>query len=182
MQRGAEFSTCGQYRYALWRVWNSAAPLVMFIGLNPCTAKAKTNDPTIKKCIELAKSWEVDGENYGGVVMMNLFSYCTPDPYVMKKQLDPIGIGNDYWLQLLVQETELIVAAWGDHGTHLNRAHDILRMLPDMMCFNQTKKGQPVHPLYQKPQAKLKPLDYLKAGYDPIKIFYEEHRQQNANK
>ena len=32
---GAEFSEGRKYRYALWRIWDSSKPLVMFIGLNP---------------------------------------------------------------------------------------------------------------------------------------------------
>jgi hypothetical protein len=50
---GAEFSPCGDYRYSLWRMWSEEenAPRVMFIGLNPSTADATRNDPTIRRCM-----------------------------------------------------------------------------------------------------------------------------------
>jgi hypothetical protein len=48
-KRGAEFSPCGKYRYALWRIWDFKKPLAMFIGLNPSTADASKDDPTIKR-------------------------------------------------------------------------------------------------------------------------------------
>jgi hypothetical protein len=35
MNTSAVISACGQYRYELRRVWDDAAPLVLFIGLNP---------------------------------------------------------------------------------------------------------------------------------------------------
>ena len=56
---GAVFSTCERYRYKLWRVWDPDRPLgcVMFLMLNPSTATATEDDPTIRRCIGYARSW-----------------------------------------------------------------------------------------------------------------------------
>ena len=34
IEKGAQFSPCKKYRYALWRTWNADDGHVMFIGLN----------------------------------------------------------------------------------------------------------------------------------------------------
>ncbi|HMA98577.1 MAG TPA: DUF1643 domain-containing protein, partial [Wenzhouxiangella sp.] len=48
---GANFSRCRRFRYTLWRRWDDDGPMVMIIGLNPSTADAHRNDPTIRRCI-----------------------------------------------------------------------------------------------------------------------------------
>ncbi|GHX72979.1 hypothetical protein VCSRO16_3593 [Vibrio cholerae] len=70
MKNTAELSKCRKYRYALWRTWDSDKPFAMFIGLNPSTADEKNDDPTLRRCINFAKSW-----GYGGVCMANLFAF-----------------------------------------------------------------------------------------------------------
>lgn len=49
MRKEAKISKCGQYRYALGRIWNEdsfSAPILVFIGLNPSIADADIDDPT----------------------------------------------------------------------------------------------------------------------------------------
>lgn len=43
----AVFSTDGAYRYALWRQWLLGEGTLMFVMLNPSTADAIKNDPTL---------------------------------------------------------------------------------------------------------------------------------------
>ena len=74
-QSGADFSECGRYRYKLWRTWDDVRPVVMFIMLNPSTADATADDPTIRRCIGFAHDW-----GYGGVRVGNLFAWRTPYP------------------------------------------------------------------------------------------------------
>lgn len=116
MIKDAVISPCSKYRYALYRNWDDSLPSVMFIGLNPSTADAVDDDPTINKCIKYAQSW-----GYGSLVMANLFAYRSSNPNHLKTEVDPVGPDNDAWLEKLAAQTNLIIAAWGNHGNYLNR-------------------------------------------------------------
>mgnify|MGYP001187935155 FL=1 len=150
---GATFSKCNRYRYVLWRKWNSSDPQVMFIGLNPSTADHIHNDPTISRCINYAKSW-----GYGGIYMVNIFSYKTTYPDRLKSAIDPIGKNTNDWIKKIYDITHMCIAAWGNNGQLLNRSDKIRAMLPKMHCLKITKSGEPSHPLYLK--ASLKPITY----------------------
>ncbi len=174
-ERTAEFSACGTYRYALTRVWNPGKPKVVFIGLNPSTANASLDDPTIRRCRGFAKS-----NDYGGLVMANLFAFRATDPKAMKAAADPVGPENDAWLRKLATEeydteigrmsegepgeSNLLIAAWGIHGGFQDRDKAVQRLLfaagrdapvPEddqrnlhFNCLGVTKGGYPRHPLY----------------------------------
>ena len=75
----AEFSGCRQYRYAFWRKW-AEGPQVLFIMLNPSTADECVDDPTIRRCIRLAKGW-----GFGSLAVGNLFAFRTPSPMTLKR-------------------------------------------------------------------------------------------------
>ncbi len=145
MKNTAKFSECRKYRYALWRTWDISKPYVMFVGLNPSTADEKTDDPTLTRCINYAKSW-----GYGGVCMVNLFAFRATEPNVMKAAKDPMGKDNNDWLKKLANDSGLIVAAWGNDGSYLGRSKKVRELLPNLHCLNINKSGEPAHPLYQK--------------------------------
>ena len=91
----AEYSRCKRYRYTLTRTMNpdlvgDDARTIAFIGLNPSTATATTDDPTVRRCIGYAAR-----EGFGRFVMLNAFGYRATDPKDMKAQADPVGKGND---------------------------------------------------------------------------------------
>ena len=151
MKTDAKFSSCRKYRYALWRNWDDSLPFAMIIGLNPSTADETENDPTITRCINFAKSW-----GYGGVCVANLFAYRATAPSDMKASNDPIGIENDSWLYKLAKEATIIVAAWGNDGSYLNRSGAILDVLLNLHYIKMNKSGEPAHPLYLK--VDLKPI------------------------
>lgn len=151
MKNTAKLSECRKYRYALWRTWDDSKPFVMFVGLNPSTADENTNDPTLTRCINYAKSW-----GYGGVCMANLFAYRATEPSDMKTSNDPIGSENNKWLKKLAKEAALVVAAWGNDGSYLRRSKQVLEIIPNLSCLKLNKSGEPAHPLYQA--AKLKPV------------------------
>lgn len=142
----ARFSECGRYRYTLARTWG-VAPFACWVMLNPSTADASQDDPTIRRCIGFSKAW-----GYGGLCVVNLFAFRATDPVAMKLQTDPVGPGNDEAILGAADERELVVAAWGVHGTHRGRAADVLRLLREagsvVHCLGATKDGHPKHPLY----------------------------------
>lgn len=141
----AEISECGLYRYGLWRKW-SDGPQVLFVMLNPSTADANQDDPTIRRCISFAKSWE-----FGSLAVGNLFAYRSTDPGFLKTVADPVGPMNDYWLLRIRSESSLCVAAWGNHGNIGNRsrfARDLLTRNGQIHALRMTRQGEPEHPLY----------------------------------
>ncbi len=146
IDRGAIFDPTECYRYRLWRTWDAAAPRLVFVMLNPSTADAEVNDPTIRRCIDFAKTWE-----YGHVEIVNLFAYRTPHPNYLKTVADPVGIDNDRHLQQAQAQADQVVVAWGNHGNWLGRDRQVLSLLnPPLYCLGITKMGQPRHPLYCK--------------------------------
>lgn len=141
--KSARFSGCRQYRYELWRRWDDR-PYALFVGLNPSTADETEDDPTIRRCIRFASDW-----GFGGLCMANLFALRATDPRVMLAHPEPIGPDNDITLRRLAADAGIVVAAWGAHGAHLNRAGAVMDMLTaEVHCLGQTKAGQPKHPLY----------------------------------
>jgi len=145
MKNTAELSDCRKYRYALWRTWDDSHPYVMFVGLNPSTADEVSDDPTLTRCVNFAKSW-----GYGGVCMANLFAFRATEPSDMKAATDPIGQENNKWLTQLANNAGLVVAAWGNEGAFLNRSTQVIELLPNLHCLKINKSGEPAHPLYQK--------------------------------
>lgn len=141
--KSAVFSPNRKYRYELWRRWGSGENYCCFIGLNPSTANATVDDPTIRRCIGFAKSW-----GYDALCMVNLFAYRATDPAEMKAYHHPIGSENDATLERVTKDAGIVVAGWGIHGTHLNRASDVMAKLSGLHCLGVTKSGEPRHPLY----------------------------------
>ena len=143
MKNDAVISACGNYRYALWRVWDKARPLVMFIGLNPSTADAVKDDNTIRRCIGFAKTWR-----FGSLSVGNLFAFRATEPRELRKASDPVGPENDKWLMELKRESKMGVAVWGNNGKYLNRDEEVLKMFPGLHCIKVSATGVPLHPLY----------------------------------
>ena len=143
--KSAELSRCRNYRYALWRTWDSSKRRVMFIGLNPSTADEMHDDPTLRRCINYAQAW-----GYGSVCTGNLFAFRATEPNDMKKAKDPVGAENDLWLKELVSQSDLIIAAWGNDGGFLGRSKHVRTFLPELHCLKLNKSGEPAHPLYQR--------------------------------
>ncbi len=144
---GAVFSPCDDYRFTLWRRWGEGS-VAAFIGLNPSTADEMKNDPTVRRCIGFAMDWGM-----GGMVMLNIFAYRATLPADMKAVNDPVGALTDEYLTRYADSADLVVAAWGVNGTHLDRGSAVARLISDLKCFGTTKHGHPRHPLYLRKDA-----------------------------
>ncbi len=143
VDRGADLSPCGLYRYRLWRVWDRAHPTMLFIGLNPSTADAEQDDPTVRRCIGFAREW-----GYGGIEVANLFAFRATDPGKLLTAADPVGPDNDAWLERLRAGSPAAVAAWGANPLAHSRAKAFGAALRPLACLGVTKDGAPRHPLY----------------------------------
>lgn len=166
MKRETIFSSDRKYRYTLWRSWagngdffkmdvkNGQQPsYVQFVGLNPSTADETKDDPTIRRCIGFAKSW-----GYGAMCMTNIFAFRATDPNVMKREQDPVGMGNDTHILNCANAAGIIVAGWGNHGEHNDRSNWVKKMFFDcglkLHHLGLTSTNQPKHPLYLRADTK----------------------------
>ena len=144
MHRSAIFSPCQRYRYRLSRRW-SEDPCVTFVMLNPSTADAVQDDPTIRRCIGFAQR-----EGFGGLDVVNLFAGRATRPEDLFAMNDPAGPENTRFLIKQFRSRAPVIAAWGAHPK-AQQAFSELRQnirLPKMMCLGMSKAGSPRHPLY----------------------------------
>jgi len=150
VERSAHFSHCGRYLYALWRTWDARRPSMLIIGLNPSTADAIEDDPTIRRCIRFA-----DDRGYWRLAVANLFAYRATRPADLRRTRHPIDKANDRWLLRLAAESDICVAAWGDGGRYVGRDAQIIALLGDVKCLRVTASGAPRHPLYVRAETNL---------------------------
>lgn len=151
----AIISECGRYRYWLTREWGEG-PLVTFVMLNPSTADAEQDDPTIRRCMGYARSW-----GYDGITVVNLYALRSTDPRQLWRADDPIGPSNDQYLTTAAMRAALddapIVAAWGANArSDRVLAVRALRCMDRLSVLALTKAGTPRHPLYLR--ADLRPV------------------------
>jgi hypothetical protein len=157
----AIFSACGQYRYLLTRRLSEEAlgtqdagelaKVATFIMLNPSTADATRNDPTIRKCVGFARRWQCST-----LQVINLFAVRATFPHDMKRAADPVGTDNWHWfahaITLESMTTHLVICAWGVHGTFLGQDRAVLHWLNQQdvvpLALGFTRDGHPRHPLY----------------------------------
>lgn len=145
--KGAVLSECGTYRLLLWRRWNLAAPVLVWIMLNPSTADGHSDDRTIETIVSFASIW-----GYGAVEVVNLYDFRATDPKDLKRAGYPSSAENFAVIKLVIARAisngGRIVAAWGAHA----RDEDVARLLADvrvpLWCLRETRGGKPGHPLY----------------------------------
>ena len=167
IQFKAVVSKCGEYRYRLMRDLSGGfgpgliyRPM-LFIMLNPSTADAKKDDPTIRRCKGFASR-----EGATHLVVVNLYAFRETSPKLVKAAMrlgvDVVGPENLRHVSDAITECRgmPIIVGWG--------AHDFLGDVPDAMrdliiglrgvphCLGRTKKGFPRHPLFVK---KVQPLE-----------------------
>lgn len=137
----AGMSADRRYRYWLSRTWSAERP-VTFVMLNPSTADANVDDPTIRRCVGFAKRWR-----YGGLRVVNLYAYRATRPATLFRADDPVGPDNDDHLKSAFADSNLVVAAWGGHAV-VERVRQVLSFAPVLTALAVTRSGQPAHPLY----------------------------------
>ncbi len=151
---GAKFSDDRKHRLALWRIWDTSLPMVMFIGLNPSTANEYEPDNTITKVTKIAKH-----NGFGGFYMMNLFTFISTNPDLVEvKGKHAHHHHPDFDLKAIAQACEVIVFAWGNFKV-FGRDLEVKKMFPNAKALHINKNGSPKHPLYCKDDSKL--IDYV---------------------
>jgi hypothetical protein len=156
----AIFSECGKYRYLLTRSLtkdSSLAPCpIVFIMLNPSKATSDKDDPTIRRCIKLARD-----NGYTDLIVLNLFAYIAADPEGLAASHSPVGPENYQTITKFISNPNYpdIVIAWGANRLATELATILVRSLAprhgkDLLCLGKTKSGAPRHPLYIKKNQK----------------------------
>ena len=115
--------------------------MAMVVGLNPSTADAEDDDPTISALKRL-----LEPLGYGGVYMTNLFAWISSEPNDLRAQPNPVG-DNDEWLDIIRGKCLHVVFAWGSFKQAEYRVKKIMQRFPDGYIFGLTTNGKPLHPL-----------------------------------
>jgi len=116
----------------------------MCIGLNPSTADAYDDDPTIESLIRI-----LTHNGYGALYMTNLFALISPEPEDLRSCPNPIQ-DNDKWLLEVMDYSHSHILCYGNFKQAVYRAKFIKKIIPNPLCLGKNKNGTPVHPLYKK--------------------------------
>lgn len=149
----ALLSDCHAYRYWLFR--GRPGSRVCFVMLNPSTADATEDDPTVRRCRGFSEAWGFDGFQ-----VLNLYAYRATDPKQLAAVPDPHGPDNHGWLRHWLPRADLVVCAWGTHADPrtVGRFVELAGSLGvPLFCLDTTKDGHPSHPLYLKGDLKPRP-------------------------
>lgn len=152
----AVFSPCGLYRYSLTRKLDNPYGFpCLFVMLNPSTAYAVKNDPTVRRCMLYANK-----EQFSSLTVVNLFAYRAANPKKLLSVEDSTGPDNKIAVKAFIEYTKrengFVVFGWGAFplatkywvfivGTEVKEAY----------CLGKTKDGLPQHPLYVPDNQKL---------------------------
>lgn len=150
LDAGALLSADEKHRYSLWRAWAQLPNelYVLWLMLNPSTANASKDDPTIKTCVHFTRAW-----GYQGLVVGNLFSMRSSKPKDLAA--NPLGRQGPWNIRILenmlaAPELGLVVVAWGNSGYSYAEL-ELVRMVraagKQPHCLGTTKDGNPKHPL-----------------------------------
>lgn len=161
---GADLSDDGLYRFDLWRIWDPTLPELLILGINPSTADAQKNDPTIRRGIGFAK-----GFGCGGLRMQNVSPLRATDPKVLAHAvlyhrdhggIDPFPQRGIRALDGVLSRAAYVVCAFGEFSFARGDARHILTGHAESMvsqvraagkttyCLGTTQAGWPRHPLY----------------------------------
>lgn len=152
-----EAITHGDYRYHLTRRWGPKIDTVVWVMLNPSTADAYVDDPTIRRCISFSAGLGADS-----LRVINLYAYRATDPKHLLAVEDPVGPMNN----TVIRETLLaaravnlyapmssaaVIVAWGANAK-ADRVSEFVTIADEcrvpLHCLGITKSGMPRHPLY----------------------------------
>lgn len=149
---------------------------VLWVMLNPSTADARRDDPTIRRVVALSARPEI---NAGRMTVVNLYAARTPYPRELARMLRAaagreeavIGEGNDARIEAYAARADVVVAAWGVRAPEL-RAAAVLRILVRaapgrIVCVGRTKSGQPRHPLTVRGAVEIEPYPPAAATVEP---------------
>lgn len=149
--KSADLSDDGLFRWSLTRCWGKGA-YVCWIMLNPSSADAVQDDPTIRRCMAWSRRW-----GYGGLKVVNVWPYRTSSPAELRRWLKVNGQAHEFRLygqntkviEATAKDAGLVIAAWGTNGGV--RSDEIASGLGfdgvDLHCLGHSMDGYPIHPM-----------------------------------
>lgn len=150
----AWFSDDRVHRYLLTRegLTTDAGGTMMLVGLNPSTADAGKDDPTLVRMKGFANAMGFDT-----LLVANAFALRSRDPANLRNTPDPVGDLNDLVLDYLADHADVIVVAWGADPAIPRRELGLMQALRgrELWCLGRTAKGAPRHPLYLRSDTRL---------------------------
>lgn len=155
-------------RFWLKRAWGPG-PCIAWVGLNPSTADATKDDPTMLREIGFSFRW-----GFGSLIKLNIFPFITADPAEMRKIMSKgrgyrmelptalLGMQNDEICAELLTKADMRMAAWGNGATayEVNDWLYVIAMerdqhtiwgdgvtITDWKCLGTNANGSPRHTL-----------------------------------
>jgi len=171
IKRDAHISDCGRYRYLLSRTWrdSDASPAMahyvpprqlVFVMLNPSTADAYQDDPTIRRCIGFGR------DEFDMIHVANLYAGRATKPNDLFSMDDPEGPENLRVWEKIKTSNATLICAWGADRRAKHQSKKFIDFMSgrDLHCLGITKDGHPKHPLYLKADTQIEPFILAQAA------------------
>jgi len=148
-----DISLNGRFRYALTRRWG-AGPVVAWLMLNPSTADAERDDPTLRRIMDWADAW-----GYHGVSVVNVYPYRTSKPAELWRWLgaDHESAEREHTTQIncakinqAAKQAALRMVGFGADVANVDRltlADALTAFGEGVMCMGTNQHGWPLHPM-----------------------------------
>lgn len=141
----------GDYRYSLSRSWGEGERL-LWVMLNPSTAGAKEDDPTLRRCLGFTRR----ESKYGALTVVNLLGLVATRPIHLAEADDPVGPSNRFFVAVNLRQVDTVVSAWGAGIEKVAQAKEERAFFMDsadqfgvkVIDLGITQAGHPRHPLY----------------------------------
>jgi hypothetical protein len=146
------------HRFTLFRPLGDTDDYACGISMNPSAATEVLGDRTVDGMIRRAQKWGV-----GGYYQLNVMSIRGTYSGDLSKTPVVNLPENDDWIRWVAAKARFVVVSWGNAGHESGRGAVVERILLEVcdaskvFCFGKNKNGAPVHPLYQRRDAKLIP-------------------------
>ena len=145
------FDSERMHRFWWKRVWDAKKPIACVIMLNACVA----DNVIMDKSTYLVVNNVANLEDYGGVIIVNLFSKLTTKLNFKWNGVEDYNLPeNDNYIMKAAEESDIVVLAWGKGAANNNsieeRAIDVINLLDAhkskmRVIYDGEKAG--IHPL-----------------------------------
>lgn len=148
---GGSYSVDGTYRWSFERTIGDNRRTICWIGLYPTTLDTEDgNRQSLQRMCNLSTDLGM-----GRLVLVNLFSLRCDDLTALKAAARDyeraVGGETNERIRNAAQRSDLVVAAWGNHGAIGARCGELPKILPShvrkrLKCLGITSTGQPRQP------------------------------------